>query len=575
MRLRHLRVRNFRGISELDWVVGSNFLCLIGPGDATKSTILDAVELALSPRWTVPFDDADFYGGKAGSPIEITVTVGQVPESLLNLSKFGEEVRGWSSAGELHDEPKDGDEPVLSIRLKVETSLEPSWDVVNDRHPDGRRISSRDREALGCARLGLYLDRHLSWSRGSVLSRLTADPDNISSILAEAGRAARAALDAPSADQLSKLREAAARAQELGQRAGVAPTAAYRPHLDVEAVSVGVGGLSLHDGDVPVRRAGTGTRRLLAVALQREVTKDGGLTLLDEVEHGLEPHRVRRLLRLLRGPTGDDGDRAHVLMTTHSPTVLAELAAADLRVVRYDGGRTSVVGVPKQLGPIVKKTSDALLAKKIIVCEGPTELGLCRALDAAWAAAGPSFALLGIALANGGGSEASVIAQGLRQLGYGVLLLCDGDRDLNPTAEDLVRSGVTVVQWADGVALEERLAADLPWAGVSQMIQLAMDEWGSEEGVRDAVAERAGAAPASLAGAPAGWMNVATEAQLRTAVGLAAKRHKIVKDRAGWFKRVDLAEKLGDIVLSHWGALATRDLRIKLEALRTWAGLDG
>lgn len=574
MRLRHIRVRNFRGISELDWTVGSDFVCLIGPGDATKSTILDAVELALSPRWSVPFDDADFHGGRAESPIEITVTVGQVPDSLLKLSKFGEEARGWSSAGELHDEPTDADESVLSIRLRVETSLEPSWDVVNDRNPDGRRISSRDREKLGCARLGLYFDRHLSWSRGSPLSRLTSEPDDISGILADAARAARAAL-ATSSQRLPKLHEAAARAHELGEDAGVYSGTAYTPHLDVEALSVGLGGLSLHDGDVPVRRAGMGTRRLLAVALQREVTKDGGLTLLDEVEHGLEPHRLRRLLRLLRGGVGGGDADSHVLLTTHSPTVLAELEADNLRVVRCQKGKISVLRVPQPLGPVVKKASEALLASRIIVCEGPTELGLCRALDAAWASVGASFALLGIALANGGGSDASNISLGLRQLGYDVLLFCDSDRDLSPTAEDLKNAGVEVVQWADALALEERLAADLPLVGLAQMIQLAIDEWGSGEAVRDAVAERAGVAPTSLTSPPSGWVSVVPEHQLRKAVGLAAKKHKIVKDRAGWFKRVDLAEKLGAIVLAQWDALVGKDLRLKLEAVRTWAGLDG
>ena len=60
---------------------------------------------------------------------------------------------------------------------------------------------------------------------------------------------------------------------------GVAPQSEYKPYLDVKAVSVGLGGLSLHDGEVPLRRAGLGTRRLLAMAMQREAAKAGGLIL--------------------------------------------------------------------------------------------------------------------------------------------------------------------------------------------------------------------------------------------------------------------------------------------------------
>jgi putative ATP-dependent endonuclease of the OLD family len=36
-------------------------ICLIGPGDSTKTTILNAIEYALSPKWNLTFTDNDFY----------------------------------------------------------------------------------------------------------------------------------------------------------------------------------------------------------------------------------------------------------------------------------------------------------------------------------------------------------------------------------------------------------------------------------------------------------------------------------------------------------------------------------
>lgn len=45
----------------MDWSVTGNLICFIGAGDSTKSTILDAIEYALLPRWNVSFDDTDFY----------------------------------------------------------------------------------------------------------------------------------------------------------------------------------------------------------------------------------------------------------------------------------------------------------------------------------------------------------------------------------------------------------------------------------------------------------------------------------------------------------------------------------
>lgn len=79
MRIHHLQVHHFRGIEHLDWKVRGNFVCLVGPGDSTKSTVLDAIEFALLPRWNPSFDDTDFNGTDTSKPISITVTVGDLP----------------------------------------------------------------------------------------------------------------------------------------------------------------------------------------------------------------------------------------------------------------------------------------------------------------------------------------------------------------------------------------------------------------------------------------------------------------------------------------------------------------
>ena len=63
MRIRHISIRNFRGIRKLDWSVPDNSIfCLIGRGDSTKSTILEALRRAFYPQWYLSFDDSDFFG---------------------------------------------------------------------------------------------------------------------------------------------------------------------------------------------------------------------------------------------------------------------------------------------------------------------------------------------------------------------------------------------------------------------------------------------------------------------------------------------------------------------------------
>ncbi len=567
MRLRRVEVQRFRGIRELSWDVGGDFVCLLGPCDSTKTTILDAIELALLPRWSAPFEDCDFYGGVTGEPIVITVTVGDLPEELKRDSKYGLLARGWSHDGELHDEPEEDDELVLSIRLKVEADLEPSWAVVNEREPEGKPIGYKDRERLGCVRLGDFLDRHFAWGRGSILSRLTADAEGLNPILAEAARAARGAVAAAGGTTLDGLKAAAEKATRAGKSVGVSPSAGYKPHLDPHSVSVAAGGLSLHDGEIPVRRAGLGTRRLLAIGMQREAGKHHGVSLIDEIEHGLEPHRLRYLLRVLRG-SDEATESSHVIMTTHSPVVLGELAASELYVVRSNDGETTILPVPEDLQRIVRKTSEAFLARKVLVCEGKTELGFCRGLDTWWTEEdGRSFGLIGLALADGGGSETGTVAEAFARLGYDVAVIADSDEKLNPGPGDLTKMGVEMFLWDGNVCIEERLALDLPWEGVVELVQLAI-EGGRVSRQSLVYRVRSELGDTTLSDDPSKWPE---GVELRRAIGTAARSHtEKKKGKKGWFKDVALGERLADIVKDHWDGLLGKDSRKNIEALRTW-----
>jgi predicted ATP-dependent endonuclease of OLD family len=172
--IRHLSVRNFRGIQELDWHVDGRVICLVGAGDSAKTTVLNAIELALLPRWNVPFTDSDFYEAITNKEIVIEATVGELPEELTKQEKYGLYLRGYSlEERAIHDDPADGDDDVLTIRLTVDSGLEPQWTVVKDSNPEPRQISWRDRERLGVAALGDDVERDLTWGRGSALARLT------------------------------------------------------------------------------------------------------------------------------------------------------------------------------------------------------------------------------------------------------------------------------------------------------------------------------------------------------------------------------------------------------------------
>lgn len=577
MKLRHLRVERFRGIKELDWLLGGDFLCLVGPGDVGKSTILDAIEYALSPRWNLPFDDSDFYGGDTTGGLLIETTIGDLPRRLMSDAHFGLRIRGLGPDGSINDEPADDDEHVLTLRLSVDASLEPKWEVVTERHPEGGQINANERERLGLVRLGSYVERDLSWSRGSVLSRLTGDADEHARILADAGRHARTTVDKTN---LPKLSAASQNAQELASAFGVLPRDGFEPRLDAGTATLGQGGLTLHDGSIPVRRSGLGTRRLVTLAVQRHVARDGGVVLVDELEHGLEPFRVRRLLAELMRPSVPRPDPAAptsesppkpgglVLLTTHSPVVLRELDVNSLRVVRSTDGSVKVLAPADTIQPIFKDNPEAFLSRRVVVCEGKTEVGLLRGLDDEWTKSSEPFAAKGVALADGGGcKKAGKFASALASLGYEVAVVADSDQPLDVDPAELSRNGVHVTLWAGGVALERRVLLDLPWPAVVQAIMLAIGTHG-EDLVRSQVASAFKGGSKSPKDLPANildWSTSRPEQEIREALATASlsKEHP-------WFKRVDLAVNLGRVVAAHLGAIPDTDLARQIDALRTW-----
>src|SRR5512137_1023988 len=98
MRLRRLQIQQFRGVRSLDWRHVGMTAALVGPGDTGKSTILDAIERVLSPRWNVAFDDTDFWDVQAETPIVIRATITDLAPSFYRDSKFGLVLHGFDAA---------------------------------------------------------------------------------------------------------------------------------------------------------------------------------------------------------------------------------------------------------------------------------------------------------------------------------------------------------------------------------------------------------------------------------------------------------------------------------------------
>jgi hypothetical protein len=549
----------------MEWALPDKALfCLIGRGDSTKSTILEALRRMFYEQWNLVFDDADFYQCTAQNKIRIEVVLGDIPEEFRDLEKYGHWLSGWDRLT-LHrqDEPGEGLEDALRIRLDVGDDLAPLWRVIKGDDDDGVPFKSNDRSKAAVSLIGAVSDRHLTWSRGSLLNQMT-ETENISSSLAEAGRAARAALEARRNESLIKFDEVARTAEATARTLGVNVASSYKAHLDAEAINVRIGGLALHDGEMPLRQLGLGSKRMLTTGLQKNNLRVPHITLFDEVEIGLEPHRIARLVHHLK-----EDMSGQYFLTTHSPVVLRELTVDDLHIVHSRNGKTEIIGANKPaiadfIQGKIRLGAEAFLAPKIIVCEGATEAGFLRGLDGYWASKGKnSFAYQGVALFDANGaSKIKEIAEGLNELSYDVSALADLDRPDQFSGADvdsLRARGVAVTIWDGALCIERRVFADLPWAGVMASFEAACTIHGNRNQVLDQVQSQYGQ---QFDRDYAAWADVP---HLREALGKAAKA-------SAWFKRQSWAQEWASAICAYLDDATIRnaDLVRKINTLRVW-----
>jgi len=407
--LRHLRILHFRGLAELEWAPRDGVNGLIGPGDSGKSSLLDAIDLVLAPRRNITLTDADFFNLNVSAPIEISATIGDLPDSLQDIDAYGQYLRGWNRVSkDVSDEPAEGLEVVITLRLTVDSDLEPHWTLYSDRAAaDGhsRDLPFTERGRLAPTRLGPFATHHFSWGARSVLNRISDERASANEALAEAAREARKTFGDRASAQVAETLKIV---EKVAVAAGVRGATEVQALLDAHGVSFSGGAIALHDGaGIPLRNLGVGSSRLLVANLQAVAGEAASISLIDELEHGLEPYRIARLLHTLGSKAATPP--AQVFLTTHSPICVRELAAQQLwKVHRERGGSVSVteLGTGPDDQATLRACAEAFLAPHVLVCEGATEVGLARGLDLYWAEHdGETLAMHGVALADGGGSN--------------------------------------------------------------------------------------------------------------------------------------------------------------------------
>lgn len=368
--IRRLMIHRFRGIETLDWRPDPGLNVILGGGDAGKSTILDAIALLLNPTNATLLSDADYFAGDRSKKFFIGAVMSLPAGSGIHDQPGLIAPWGWNGKDAMvpnlsEDGSPSGAEAVYKFCVTGSPDLDLTYDIRRPPSDETERFSQTLRRQIGLVRLGGddRNDRDLRMVQGSALDRLLSDPALRSRFSAKlSGENFKGDLQPGSQDALGAL-DAQFRDRAL-------------PHdLDLglsaqQGLSIGaLVGLTADKGGtrLPLSSWGAGTRRLAALAIAQACRSGCPITLIDEVERGLEPYRQRKLVAdLING-------RSQVFMTTHSAAALAAATGGKLwNLVR--GQTIGALDTPK-VAQHQKEDPETFLARMAIVGEGPTEVG--------------------------------------------------------------------------------------------------------------------------------------------------------------------------------------------------------
>jgi putative ATP-dependent endonuclease of OLD family len=567
-----LSIQNFRGINTFSQRFNSDFICLIGRGDSGKTTILEAISAVLSPSWNRTFYDTDFHQCDIDKPIEIIASMINFPSELLKDHKYGLHIRYLNPKnGDVEDALTDGYQSVLTLKLIVDKSLEPKWIVINNREQEDKPISASDRAKLNCFIVSDYIDRHFSWNKGSPLYSLlkaneTSLEDENKNLIIDALREAKGKIDEGSFNNLSDVvdnitKNAAAFGLDISKT---------NTTIDFKDLTIKDGRVCLHDENIPFRLKGKGSKRLASIAIQSALLQEGGIMLVDEIEQGLEPDRIRLLARTLK-----EGNNGQIFITTHSRDVVTELSSEDLMVIHKDKETFEMKVSPlnydrEKLQSVVRACPEAFFANKVIVCEGATEVGICRALDRYRKRQDKSLmSFEDCAYIDGTGSEFVNRTIQIAKTGINVTALCDSDdTGINGKKNEMLKAEVVIVDCEEGHSIEDQLFLDLPWNQVLELVDYAA----KSHSKTCAVIENEIVKNYFEVNLPDSWRDNETP-RLRQAIAAASQqKHKEKKEkRKSWFKRIDHGEFLGEVIFKCFDTMDdAKHLKLMLTNLSSW-----
>ena len=369
MRITRIEIENFRSIRHLVVDLG-NTTVFVGPNNAGKTAILDALRIALTRRWGqrgTGFSEYDIHladdsaDPKSSSGVRIELrsdesVQGEWPDAIAE--DLGDIVQVDLTTGR------------RSIALRTRCSwseetgaFEPSWEFLDARR---EALSGRSARRVNLERFWRYLpvfyldalrdvgdefSPRSSQFWGRLLRALEVPPGLESRALRILDLLNRRLLDADPrlrdiADTLSGATRIAARDRDGGLDLRMVPLKTWDLLSRAEIILRNEPNLPW----LPLRRQGQGIQSLSVIFLfqafvdhlLRELYEPGSepVLALEEPETHLHPHAVRTLWQRINVLPGQK------IVTTHSPYFVQLVPFRDLRIVRLTASGTEVRSLP-------------------------------------------------------------------------------------------------------------------------------------------------------------------------------------------------------------------------------------
>lgn len=429
--------------------------------------------------------------------------------------------------------------------------MEPHWNIVCNRS-EPKPISNIYRSKLAIGFVGDNCGKDLLWGKYSVLQKYADSKGVLHDAYIKIMRKITSNVDLTNLDSVSSD------IYKIGEHYGVGFENDITTKLSFQKGSLDTSAY-LFDGQVPVNLRGCGSQRLLSMGLNIEASQNGTVLLVDEIEQGLEPYRLRSLINELREQSKRSGQ---VIITTHSPVVLTECDASELMVSLSNNGKTEIRyfktdddKINEQLQRQIRTDADAFLCKSLIVCEGKTEQGFLKALDDFLVKEkGLRMAHKGIGIALGCGENTFPYAYNLKKLGYKVSIFMDSDKnsEYEKKKEAKEKYGIEIFDWDNPNSIEQQLFLDLTNNQIQELIDIAVEEKGldtilsalkNEEILIKQVENRI--------------ILKTFDEKTRKILGQLAKKKSKNGHIGEWFKRIDLGREIGKVTFEHFSEIET------------------